>query len=254
MQSVMMSVKILDLAVAANTVYNFYKGRGNDKAASEKAGALSRMPTDFAVVHAMESIDDGFFGAVYRSEKSKQYIVAYRGTAVDDGKSGQMVGKSNLKTDVGLYAIERLPTGIRFAKLLLEQAQVLFGGGQPILCGHSLGGAIATIVAVETGFPCCAFNAPTVSKMVRGGIIHGPYVRVHSSGMDRVESNILNFNMKWDPVSKSSQAVGKVIQVSGAPLLKAHSMDVMIDVLKKSSYGRQNFDDALRTAPAPKGR
>lgn len=98
--------------------------------------------------------------------------------AVGSSTSGQMAGTKNLKTDIALYAIESLPAGISAAHLLLEQTKMRLGAARPILCGHSLGGAIATIVAVETALPCCAFNAPTVSKMVRGGIIHGPYVRV----------------------------------------------------------------------------
>lgn len=240
-----MPVNILDLAVAANTVYNFQKGRGNDEAAFKKAEGARRAPPGFQVIFTHEDTDVGFFGAVYQEKHSSEYIIAYRGTAVGSSTSGQMAGTKNLKTDIGLYAIESLPAGIRAAKLLLKQARILLEGQTPILCGHSLGGAIATIVAVQKGLPCCAFNAPTVSKMVRGGIIHGPYVRVHQDDLSAVEKKIVNFNLQWDPISKSSKAVGKVIKLPATLATGGHSQDKVVANIKTSKYASMPFFDLV---------
>ena len=236
-----MQVTVLDLAVAANTVYNFQKGRGNDAAAFEKVESLDRAPADYQVIFTHEDTTVGFFGAVYKHGKSNQYIVSYRGTAVGSSTSGQMVGGKNLKTDIGLYAIESLPSCVRAAHLLLEQAKILLGDAKPILCGHSLGGAIATIIAVETASPCCAFNAPTVSKMVRGGIIHGPYVRVEKTDLPAIEKQIINFNLQWDPISKSSKAVGKVIKLPATLRSGGHSQDKVVANIKSSKYASMPF-------------
>ncbi|MCM8734706.1 hypothetical protein M5E06_10935 [Azospirillum sp. A1-3] len=240
-----MPVNILDLAVAANTVYNFQKGRGNDAAAFNKADGARRSPPGFQVIFTHEDIDVGFFGAVYQEKHSDQYIIAYRGTAVGSSTSGQMAGTKNLKTDIALYTIESLPAGIRAAHLLLEQAKMLLGAARPILCGHSLGGAIATIVAVETALPCCAFNAPTVSKMVRGGIIHGPYVRVPTEDLASIEKQIINFNLQWDPISKSSKAVGKVIKLPATLSTGGHSQDKVVANIKSSKYASMPFFDLV---------
>jgi hypothetical protein len=240
-----MPVNILDLAVAANTVYNFQKGRGNDEAAFKKAEGARRAPPGFQVLLTHEDTDVGFFGAVYQEKHSDQYIVAYRGTAVGSSTSGQMVGTKNLKTDIALYTIESLPAGIRAAHLLLEQAKMLLGADRPILCGHSLGGAIATIVAVEAALPCCAFNAPTVSKMVRGGIIHGPYVRVQQDNLPAIEKQIINFNLQWDPISKSSKAVGKVIKLPATLMTGGHSQDKVVANIKSSKYASMPFFDLV---------
>ena len=236
-----MPVNILYLAVAANTVYNFHMARGNDAAAFNKADGARRSPPGFQVLFTHEDIDVGFFGAVYQEKHSDQYIIAYRGTAVGSSTSGQMAGTKNLKTDIALYTIESLPAGIRAAHLLLEQAKMLLGAARPILCGHSLGGAIATIVAVETALPCCAFNAPTVSKMVRGGIIHGPYVRVPTEDLASIEKQIINFNLQWDPISKSSKAVGKVIKLPATLSTGGHSQDKVVANIKSSKYASMPF-------------
>ncbi|MBP2301429.1 hypothetical protein [Azospirillum picis] len=240
-----MPVNILDLAVAANTVYNFQKGRGNDRSAFDKAEGARRSPPGSQVLFTQEDTDVGFFGAVYQEKHSDQYIVAYRGTAVGSSTSGQMAGTKNLKTDIALYTIESLPAGIRAAHLLLEQAKMLLGADRPILCGHSLGGAIATIVAVEAGLPCCAFNAPTVSKMVRGGIIHGPYVRVKQENLPAIEKQIINFNLQWDPISKSSKAVGKVIKLPATMMTGGHSQDKVVANIKSSRYASMPFFDLV---------
>ncbi|CAO3415705.1 hypothetical protein [Azospirillum endophyticum] len=240
-----MPVNILDLAVAANTVYNFQKGRGNDESAFSKAEGARRAPPGFQVLFTHEDTDVGFFGAVYQEKHSDQYIVAYRGTAVGSSTSGQMAGGKNIKTDIALYTIESLPSGIRAAHLLLEQAKMMLGADRPILCGHSLGGAIATIVAVEAGLPCCAFNAPTVSKMVRGGIIHGPYVRVTKEDLPAIEKQIVNFNLQWDPISKSSKAVGKVIKLPATMMTGGHSQDKVVANIKSSKYASMPFFDLV---------
>ncbi|ANC90562.1 hypothetical protein A6A40_00785 [Azospirillum humicireducens] len=240
-----MSVYILDLAIAANTVYNFQKGRGNDAAAFTKAEDASRCPPGFQMLVSMEETSVGFFGAVYKEKHSKHFIVAYRGTAVGSSSSGQMAGLKNLKTDIGLYAIESLPSCLSYATQLYELARKTLPGDQPVLCGHSLGGAIATIVAVENAAPCCAFNAPTVSKMVRGGIIHGPYVRVKKEDLPEIEKNIVNFNLQWDPISKSSKAVGKVIKLPATMANGGHSQDKVVANIKSSKYASMSFFDLV---------
>ncbi|MCG5242544.1 hypothetical protein [Azospirillum doebereinerae] len=240
-----MHVTVLDLAVAANTVYNFNKGRGNDADTFASAGTAQRAPDGYQTVLTEEEIDVGFFGAVYQRPGAAEYILSFRGTVAGEGSSGRLVGNKNIVTDIGLYAIEKLPSCRQAAHRLLEHAQLVLRNATPILCGHSLGGAIATVIAVETASPCCAFNAPTVSKMVRGGTIHGPFVRVTKESLPAIERQIINFNLQWDPISKSSKAVGKVIKLPATLSAGGHSQDKVVANIRSSCYASMSFFDLV---------
>lgn len=91
---------------------------------------------------------DGFQASVFLMRGFK--VVAFRGTSVG----------GDVASDVALG------TGMNSA--YFEQGEEVVaqaGNNVSILCGHSLGGAIAQVVANRTGLPMVSFNAPGVAAL-----------------------------------------------------------------------------------------
>lgn len=234
----------MDLAQASNAVYNINRTRGSTPPTKTSETA----PPGYRSLLALEAIEVGFLGAVYEKFRVNALIVALRGTVANEGGKGRLVGGGNIATDVGLWAIERAPTSLAHIEMLIQQAQACAGNRQVILTGHSLGGALAVIAAVKCGLPAAVFNSPSVSKILRGGVFRGATVKVSGAQLSAAENNILNFNMQYDPVSKSSTAVGRVQQLprDGLNIFAQHSQDMVINSLRKTNWGSVTFGRALQ--------
>ncbi|MDP4024123.1 hypothetical protein Q8W71_15950 [Methylobacterium sp. NEAU 140] len=249
-----MPITILDLAEASDTVYNFYKDRRatGREALSFLSQNLPTVPPGLSCVTHSEDKNSGFLAAAYRKAGAPETIIAIRGTVGynKEGK-GRDVGFKNFITDVGLYTIESMPSCLKLnTPIIADWIKQAGGSDKAILCGHSLGGAIATILAYTLKVPCCAFNAPTVSKMVNGGTFRGAKIDVSSADKLEIEKRIVNFNMRWDPISKASKAVGRVYNIDCNFSFKTHSQTEVIAALNSGyyydKYGSKSFASAIR--------
>lgn len=127
--------KILELAKMAEAAYDKNLHRGS-------------MVSSWTCIHIRRSSGslNGFQGAIF--SKQGATVVAFRGTA----------------QAMDLVADIKLGTGMNSTYFYLgEQYTSLVSGGNIIVTGHSLGGAIAQVVANRTGHAMATFNAPGVA-------------------------------------------------------------------------------------------
>jgi hypothetical protein len=128
------------------------------------------------------------------------------------------------------------------------------------VCGHSLGGAIAQIVANRCGFRMVTFNAPgvavvasrnmaqstSVMNAVRGaGMVVSAFRHPMQAARDMASAfNIvrgLNVCLENDAVSKIGNHYGNVIRISGTSMnpLTEHKISTMNTVLAQNPVGRK---------------
>ena len=185
--------------------------------------------------------------AAGRYQKANEHVVAFRGTDTDDSvdllSDAVMVpmtepGAARLafQTLFRQYGVDNLSVAALVAPQLAEslvqfqpvatvierhanqvpteqlrQALAYFDSCQPrprFITGHSLGGALAQLVAHERGVPAIAFNSPFMGTL-RGA-------------MPASSQLILQINTVGDPLSLATQSVGnlphgRVITVSIPP-------------------------------------
>lgn len=125
-----------DCAVCADAVYR--DGHGHPLRGAWRGGELVTGGT-------------GFQGRVYRRDGA--VIVAYRGT---DSMLDQLLTWSHLAAKAPPWA-QLLPAMNLARRGLQEQPHRI------VLTGHSLGGALAKVVATHLGIPAVLFNAPDVA-------------------------------------------------------------------------------------------
>lgn len=237
---------ILDLASCADTVYNVHKAgdAGNQDACTPGLGWMEIRDL------RTEDTKSGFLGCVYKNTVDGVVVVAFRGTVMGSRTKGHGAAWKNIKTDVGLWAKSVAPNCTDIAMETIGKAQKVRSAEQGIiLTGHSLGGAIAVITAVLTGKPACTFNAPSVSKVLSGTCFGGVTVKVSNAMRNFSEDRILNFNVRFDPVSKSSTATGRVVKLPSVGFVGSqHGQGTVIKALEKTTWGKKPFDRALADA------
>ncbi|MFC4729706.1 Mbeg1-like protein [Coralloluteibacterium thermophilus] len=105
---------------------------------------------------ALLSTRNGFDAAIFQND-SGEYVVAFRGT--DDwglGPSGD--GRHNALQGLGFESGQYSD-----AIALAQRAERVFGDGNVIVTGHSLGGGLASAAALATGATGITFNAAGLS-------------------------------------------------------------------------------------------
>jgi pimeloyl-ACP methyl ester carboxylesterase len=188
---------------------------------------------------------DGFQASAFQMEG--RIIVAFRGTSV----GGDVVSDA------------ALGTGMNSAYFAQGEEFVAGVGRVGILCGHSLGGAIAQVVANRTGIPMVSFNAPgvavlasrnvgqasTIATGIRiGGMLASAVVRPGQAWRD-VKATFravrgLNICLENDVVSRIGIHYGNVMRIPGTSSnpLTEHRMVTMNAVLATHAAGARAAD------------
>lgn len=184
----------------------------------------------------------GFQAATFT--KGHRHVIAFRGTAQ------AMDAVADLKLGTGMNSTY-FSNGDDYARPYRDAPNVF-------LCGHSLGGAIAQVVANRGGFKFATFNAPGVAVFASRNIGSASLVMsaIRFSGMlaSAVRHPIqagqdmasaldiahgLNVCLANDAVSKIGLHYGEVIVIPGTSenLLTEHSIATMNEVLRRHPVG-----------------
>jgi pimeloyl-ACP methyl ester carboxylesterase len=145
---------------------------------------------------------NGFFAAAYHSGKSAQLVIAYRGSGGDlgdwglNGNLGNMLGVTSSK----LAWNSQLNTAITY----FDACRSIYSPSNIAVCGHSLGGFLAAMVALKKGVRGITFDRPSLF-----------YSRIATLTRDAAPSgsNLVNFRGRGDPVSSIRDGYGKWITV-----------------------------------------
>ena len=185
---------------------------------SEAVYSMNQCSPDLPERAAVSSWD-GFQAASYMLEG--KLVVAFRGTEVwGDGVSDVALG---LGANSAYFEL-----GERFVQQVVAQRN------QPVsvVCGHSLGGAIAQVVANRLNIPMVSFNAPGVAVLASrnlasasptatairfGGMVASALVRPGQALRDTVAAfrpgRGLNVRVDADPVSRIGVHYGEMLTV-----------------------------------------
>src|SRR3546814_1531109 len=100
---------------------------------------------------------NGFDAAIYQNDQG-QYVVAYRGTdnwGVANPGDADDNALQGMGFETGQYSD---------AIALAQRAEQVFGEGNVVVTGHSLGGGLASAAALATGASGVTFNAAGLSN------------------------------------------------------------------------------------------
>ena len=211
-------------------------------------------PTAFGCIsrRAAAGALDGFQASAYSGRGC--IVVAFRGTAQ------KMDAIADLKLGTGMNT-----SYFSAGEAFVEQ----FAGQNIVLCGHSLGGAIAQVVANRKRLPVVTFNAPGVGVFasrniadasvamtaVRTAGMLASAIRHPMQAMRDVKSAFhtvqgLNVCLSNDVVSKIGVHYGEVLRIAGTSMnpLTEHRMATMNKVLLSHGCGAKDIAPALLKA------
>lgn len=182
----------LTLATMSNDVYLYASSGSVPDVAGYK----------FVVVPAIVG-SDGFYAQVY--ENNTQIVVAFRGTELS---------KDIYTAAFDIVADKSWVTGVATSTLVSKLSQAVdviaavkqqFGDINITLTGHSLGGALAQMIATRTKLPAVVFDAPESGKFVS----QDTKIQTELSKLPMFSNSGDNQNLRlWgDPVSR----VGTVV-------------------------------------------
>lgn len=193
---------VLTYALLSDAIY---KDRTGDACFAPINGweplALPKKIIDFPPVQAMPVSTlavmprrSSFYAQAFR--KGGCVIVAFRGTELTDW--------GDIKTDVDSFLggkPEQYQGAINFVEQL--QKDGLQGVTNIKLTGHSLGGGLASYVAIHNGLPAAVFNAAGLGRELRKNV---------AKDMD-IANIVRNIDVVGDPVSALGGQVGRIYEL-----------------------------------------
>lgn len=142
---------------------------------------------------------NGFFAAAFLSPRTRQMVVAYRGTQFES----RVDWENNLRNTAGLT---NWNSQLNQALSYYEAVKHLYGPNNTAVCGHSLGGFLASMVSLKLGVLGVAFNAAPLG-------VSGVPSLVKSLVRDS-RPRLVNFRLAGDIVSGlSPYNIGSVIEL-----------------------------------------
>ena len=230
---------VMDLALMAKAVYR----------ASPDVPNWTRLN-----FRAASGILDGFQAAAFSGQGG--IVIAFRGSA--QGEDWLV----NAAYGAGMNTV-RFSQAENFAVKEAKNFTAMFGNAPVYITGHSLGGAIAQIVANRRGYKFVTFNAPGVAvlasrnidqmaaSVVTGmfgvrvaGAIASTFVHPQQAYRDIKaafkKAHGLNVCLKTDGVSQIGVHYGKVKRISSDTNnpLTAHKMDTVLAALQNDPVAR----------------
>jgi hypothetical protein len=202
----MNKVKILDYAYLAEGVYYPAWKNGHK---SKHTSFLNKYSWVLAQdVDTDKKFGNPFFARLYLHLNGQQQVtaavVAYRGTV-------PFSHFDNDRSDFRIAAEDKYPLGYARAVIFYQHArryvQAHYPGVRVTVTGHSLGGALAQLVAVHFQTHAVVFNSPGVGKL--------PYLYPHQLAA-HYKQLILNVNSSNGLLNNSGKLIGKVEHVKVA--------------------------------------
>ncbi|MDN5782466.1 MAG: DUF2974 domain-containing protein [Luteimonas sp.] len=146
---------------------------------------------------ALLSTSNGFDAAIYQNDQG-QYVVAYRGTdnwALANPGDADDNGLQGLGFETGQYSD---------AIALAQRAEQVFGDGNVVVTGHSLGGGLASAAALATGASGVTFNAAGLSNQTLESLGFNPNA-VRDSVAD--SGQLRRYIVNGDPLNGAQQDI-----------------------------------------------
>lgn len=131
--------------------------------------------------------DSGFFGAIYK-HSSDHFVVAFRGTELADPGdifADLSIGRATLtavRSILGSAGFQH--EQVKDAKKLVSLATSKYSisPNNCLVTGHSLGGALAKVVAAPLGYKVVAFNSPGMRSVLIDSVSRSKIVNVQTTG------------------------------------------------------------------------
>lgn len=146
---------------------------------------------------ALLSTSNGFDAAIYQNDQG-QYVVAYRGTD-DWGLANPGDADDNALQGLGFETGQYSD-----AIALAQRAEQVFGDGNVVVTGHSLGGGLASAAALATGASGVTFNAAGLSNETLESLGFNPNA-VRDSVAD--SGQLRRYIVNGDPLNAAQQDI-----------------------------------------------
>lgn len=161
------------------------------------------IPIDPALLHT----SNGFDAAIYQNDQG-QYVVAYRGTD-DWGIANPGDADDNALQGLGFETGQYSD-----AIALAQRAEQVFGDGNVVVTGHSLGGGLASAAALATGASGVTFNAAGLSDQTLESLGFNPNA-VRDSVAD--SGQLRRYIVNGDPLNGAQQDIPLIPVLNMSP-------------------------------------